>query len=106
MENWGMMTFRESLLLVDEENTSTQRRQFVAEIVGHELAHQWFGNLVTMEWWTHLWLNEGYATFVESLCVDHLFPEFKIWMQFVTETWATALDLDRFTLLKFNPLKI
>ena len=48
MENWALMTFRESLLLVDDENTSTQRRQFVAEIVGHELAHQWFGNLVTL----------------------------------------------------------
>lgn len=63
-------------------------------MVGHELAHQWFGNLVTMEWWTHLWLNEGYASFVEFLCVNHLFPEFDIWTQFVTETYIKALELD------------
>ena len=66
---------------------------------GHKLAHQWFINLVKMGWWTHVWLDEGYATFVESLCVDHLFSGFKILMQFVTETLASALDLDRFVIL-------
>ncbi|XP_073947125.1 puromycin-sensitive aminopeptidase [Choristoneura fumiferana] len=94
MENWGLVTYRETCLLVDEEHTSAVRRQWIALVVGHELAHQWFGNLVTMEWWTHLWLNEGYASFVEFLCVDHLFPEYDIWTQFVTETYIRALELD------------
>ncbi|KAK3888299.1 hypothetical protein Pcinc_007638 [Petrolisthes cinctipes] len=94
MENWGLVTYRETCLLVDPHNTSASQRQWIALVVGHELAHQWFGNLVTMEWWTHLWLNEGYATFVEFLCVDHLFPEYDIWTQFVTNTYVRALELD------------
>ena len=94
MENWGLVTYRETCLLVDPHNTSAVVKQWVALIVGHELAHQWFGNLVTMEWWTHLWLNEGYASFVEFLCVDLLFPEYDIWTQFVTDTYIKALELD------------
>lgn len=61
---------------------------------GHEIAHQWFGNLVTMEWWTHLWLNEGFASFIEYLCVDYCFPEYHIWDQFVTTDLSRALELD------------
>lgn len=94
MENWGLVTYRQSALLVDTENTAASRKQWVAVVVGHEIAHQWFGNLVTMEWWTHLWLNEGYATFVENLCVDHLFPEYDIWTQFVSDIYIRALELD------------
>jgi len=59
MENWGAVTYRESTLLIDEEKSSSANKQWVAMVIAHELAHQWFGNLVTMEWWTHLWLNEG-----------------------------------------------
>lgn len=87
-------SYRETCLLVDPQNTSAVRKQWIALVVGHEIAHQWFGNLVTMEWWTHLWLNEGYASFVEFLCVNHLFPEYDIWTQFVTETYIRALELD------------
>lgn len=94
MENWGLVTYRETFLLVDPKNTSLIRKQSIALTVGHEIAHQWFGNLVTMEWWTHLWLNEGYASFVEFLCVDHLFPEYDIWTQFVTDMYTRALELD------------
>ncbi|KAK0172910.1 hypothetical protein PV328_006175 [Microctonus aethiopoides] len=94
MENWGLVTYRETCLLVDPQNTSAASKQWIALVVGHELAHQWFGNLVTMEWWTHLWLNEGYASFVEFLCVAHLFPEYDIWTQFVTDTYIKALELD------------
>ncbi|XP_026684147.1 puromycin-sensitive aminopeptidase-like [Diaphorina citri] len=94
MENWGLVTYREVCLLVDSQNTSAITRQNIALVVGHELAHQWFGNLVTMEWWTHLWLNEGYASFVEFLCVHHLFPEYDIWTQFVTDNLVRALELD------------
>ncbi|XP_050092219.1 puromycin-sensitive aminopeptidase [Anopheles aquasalis] len=94
MENWGLITYRETFVLVDPENTSLIRKQSIALTVGHEIAHQWFGNLVTMEWWTHLWLNEGYASFVEFLCVDHLFPGYDIWTQFVTDMYTRALELD------------
>ncbi|XP_052892551.1 puromycin-sensitive aminopeptidase isoform X2 [Anopheles moucheti] len=94
MENWGLITYRETFVLVDPENTSLIRKQSIALTVGHEIAHQWFGNLVTMEWWTHLWLNEGYASFVEFLCVDHLFPDYDIWTQFVTDMYTRALEHD------------
>lgn len=94
MENWGLVTYRETFVLVDPENTSLIRKQSIALTIGHEIAHQWFGNLVTMEWWTHLWLNEGYASFVEFLCVNHLFPEFDIWTQFATDMYIRALELD------------
>lgn len=94
MENWGAVTYRESAILVDEKNSSTATRQGVALVVAHELAHQWFGNLVTMEWWTHLWLNEGFASWIEYLAVDHLFPDWDIWTQFVHQDLASALHLD------------
>src|SRR6185369_17963106 len=82
MENWGAVTYRESQLLVDAENSSAVTKQWVALTIAHELAHQWFGNLVTMEWWTHLWLNEGFASYIEYVAVDHLFPAWDIWTQF------------------------
>ncbi|XP_026480740.1 puromycin-sensitive aminopeptidase [Ctenocephalides felis] len=94
MENWGLVTYRETAILIDPKNSSAQTKQWVALTVGHEIAHQWFGNLVTMEWWSDLWLNEGYASFVEFLCVNHIFPDYDIWTQFVTETLISALDLD------------
>uniref|UniRef100_A0A1I8JML7 Aminopeptidase n=1 Tax=Macrostomum lignano TaxID=282301 RepID=A0A1I8JML7_9PLAT len=77
MENWGLITYREAMLLVDE-NSSKFSMETVALVVGHEVAHQWFGNLVTMQWWTQLWLNEGFASWVEYLCIDHCYPEFDI----------------------------
>ncbi|XP_045180065.2 puromycin-sensitive aminopeptidase-like [Mercenaria mercenaria] len=94
MENWGLVTYRETALLIDPQNSSSKTKQWVALVVGHELAHQWFGNLVTMEWWTHLWLNEGFASWIEYLCVDHCFPEFDIWTQFVNQDLGRALELD------------
>ncbi|TRY69055.1 hypothetical protein TCAL_04130 [Tigriopus californicus] len=94
MENWGLLTFRERLLLYDAQTSSAMIKQYVALIVAHEVAHQWFGNLVTIEWWTHLWLKEGYATWIEFLCVDHLFPEWNFWTQFITDTLNPALELD------------
>jgi puromycin-sensitive aminopeptidase len=94
MENWGAVTYRETALLVDPENSSLITKQWVALIIAHELAHQWFGNLVTMEWWTHLWLNEGFASFMEYLAIDKLFPKWNIWTQFVYTEQAKALSLD------------
>lgn len=104
MENWGLVTYRENRLLIDPENSSTKAKMSTALTIGHELAHQWFGNLVTMEWWTHLWLNEGFASWIEYLCVDYCFPEFDIWTQFVTADLIHALNLD--ALRNSHPIEI
>jgi puromycin-sensitive aminopeptidase len=94
MENWGAVTYRESALLVDENLSSLANKQWVALVVAHELAHQWFGNLVTMEWWTHLWLNEGFASYMEYLAVDSIFPSWDMWVQFTALENGSALRLD------------
>lgn len=94
MENWGLITYREQTLLVDPKNTSLSTKQYVAMVVAHELAHQWFGNLVTMEWWTDLWLNEGFASWIEYLAVDHLYPDWDMWTQFVASEQQAAFKLD------------
>uniref|UniRef100_U3KGK1 Aminopeptidase n=1 Tax=Ficedula albicollis TaxID=59894 RepID=U3KGK1_FICAL len=90
----GKVTRFITALLIDPKNSCSSSRQWVALVVGHELAHQWFGNLVTMEWWTHLWLNEGFASWIEYLCVDHCFPEYDIWTQFVSADYTRAQELD------------
>ncbi len=94
MENWGLITFREHVMLVDPKNTSLSIKQYVAEVVCHELTHQWFGNLVTMRWWTDLWLNEGFANVMAYRAVDHLFPEWQMMMQYITSEQQIALKLD------------
>ncbi len=104
MENWGAITYRESALLVDAKNSSLHNKQWVALVIAHELAHQWFGNLVTMEWWTHLWLNEGFASYIEYLAVNKLFPEWDIWTQFCTNDLGVALRLD--SLANTHPIEI
>ena len=94
MENWGLVTYRLTAILFDPKTSDTQYKKRVAYVVAHELAHQWFGNLVTMDWWNELWLNEGFATWVGWHAVDHLYPEFQVWPQFVTEAVQTAQGLD------------
>ena len=94
MENWGCITFREQALLVDPKNTSLHLKQYVANVVAHELTHQWFGNLVTMRWWTDLWLNESFASWMSYLAVDELFPEWKVWTQFIVDEQGLALKQD------------
>ena len=94
MENWGCITYRETALLVDPQNSSAGTRQRVAEVVAHEMAHMWFGDLVTMEWWDDLWLNESFATWVGTKAVDWLFPEWSMWTQFVNMDTNRAFNLD------------
>ena len=94
MENWGAITYREVALLVDPENSSAGTREIVAAIVSHEMAHQWFGNLVTMEWWDDLWLNESFASWMGDKAVDYLHPEWDMWTQFLTHDTGSALNLD------------
>jgi puromycin-sensitive aminopeptidase len=94
MENWGLVTYRENALMIDESKASSQMKQRVATVVTHELAHQWFGNLVTMQWWDGLWLNEGFASFMEDFCVDDIFPEYKIWEQWTIDSYGAAQRLD------------
>ncbi len=104
MENWGAITYRESALLVDPKHSSTASKQWVALVIAHEIAHQWFGNLVTMEWWTHLWLNEGFASYIEYLAVDKLFPKWNIWTQFAYMDLNRALSLD--SLKHTHPIEV
>ena len=94
MENWGAVTFRETALLVDPVKSSAANKQRVTLVIAHELAHMWFGNLVTMEWWTHLWLNEGFACYIEYLATNAIFPEWEIWDQFIVTEHNDALSLD------------
>lgn len=93
MENWGCITFREAGLLVNEQ-TATSTKQYIVMVVAHELAHQWFGNLVTMKWWNDLWLNESFANWIEYLAVDHLHPEWEMWTQYYDDETSYAMNRD------------
>lgn len=94
MENWGLVTYREAYLLLDPDNTSLEMKKLVATVITHELAHQWFGDLVTMKWWDNLWLNESFANMMEYLSVDALKPEWHIWEMFQTSEAPAALGRD------------
>ncbi len=94
MENWGLVTYRTGLILTND-NTSLRTYKQVAYVICHELAHQWFGNLVTMDWWSGLWLNEGFATWVGWMATDHFYPEWKIWDSFIGDELLCALSLDQ-----------
>lgn len=94
MENWGLITYREVALLVDPKSTSISSKRMVATVIAHELAHMWFGNLVTMKWWDNLWLNESFANMMEYLSVDKLYPEWGMWLEFSTNEGIAALRRD------------
>ncbi len=81
MENWGAILYFETALLVDPALSPESARQRVFVVVAHEMAHQWFGNLVTMEWWDNLWLNEGIASWMENKATDRFHPEWMTWLQ-------------------------
>ncbi len=94
MENWGLVTYREAYLLLDPENTALDMKQLVGTVISHELAHQWFGDLVTMKWWDDLWLNESFANMMEYVAIDALQPDWKIWETFQTSEVPMALQRD------------
>ena len=93
MENLGCITFRENLLLIDEDTSTQNERQLVADVVAHELAHMWFGDLVTMRWWNGIWLNEAFATFMEIAACEAYRPDWERWTSFGVER-SVAFDTD------------
>ncbi|KAM9391999.1 endoplasmic reticulum aminopeptidase 2-like [Pholidichthys leucotaenia] len=93
MENWGLTTYRETSLLFDPHTSSVSDKREVTMTIGHELAHQWFGNLVTMEWWNDLWLNEGFARYMEYISVQATYPDLKV-EEYLLHTCFIAIGLD------------
>ena len=81
MENWGGITYYESALLFDPKNSSAETKQDIYEVLAHEVAHQWFGDLVTMAWWDNLWLNEGFASWMGTKCTAHFNPQWEVWLR-------------------------
>ncbi|KTW30150.1 hypothetical protein T552_00628 [Pneumocystis carinii B80] len=96
MENWGIVTYRVVDLLFNEKTGSAATKQRVAEVVQHELAHQWFGDLVTMDFWDGLWLNEGFATWMSWFSCNTFYPEWKVWQTYITGSLQNALRFDGF----------
>jgi len=94
MENWGAVTYREVALLFDEDSSSPGTRQRIVEIIAHEMAHMWFGDLVTMAWWNDLWLNESFASWMATKATDNLYPDWQVWTQFISEDVAPGMSLD------------
>eukprot|EP00742_Colponemidia_sp_Colp-10_P013607 GILJ01015381.1.p1 GENE.GILJ01015381.1~~GILJ01015381.1.p1 ORF type:complete len:845 (-),score=132.61 GILJ01015381.1:176-2656(-) len=93
MENWGMITLNAAYCLVDEK-TSLERRQRIARLIGHEVAHQWFGNIVSIAWWDEIWLKEGFCRYLEFVFVHQIFPKWQIWGEFISKISDTALCMD------------
>lgn len=104
MENWGLVTYRVVDLLFDEKTSGASTKERVAEVVQHELAHQWFGNLVTMDFWDGLWLNEGFATWMSWYSCNTFYPEWKVWQSYVSDTLQGALSLD--SLRSSHPIEV
>ncbi|XP_025415668.1 aminopeptidase N-like isoform X2 [Sipha flava] len=94
MENWGLVTFREIAMLYNEGVSPNSQKERVATVIAHELAHQWFGNLVTPDWWSDLWLNEGFATYIEYVGVDHVEPKWKMEEQFIVAGIQSVFLMD------------
>ncbi|KAF9429405.1 Aminopeptidase 2 mitochondrial, partial [Entomortierella beljakovae] len=104
MENWGLVTYRSIRLLFNEKTSDLSYKRHIAYTICHEIAHQWFGNLVTMDWWDYLWLNEGFATWVGNLAVSKFFPEWDNWSFFVADGFQMGLSLD--ALRSSHPIEV
>ncbi len=94
MENWGAITFREDALLYYPGTSSVADKEWIAQVIAHELVHQWFGNLVTMKWWNDLWLNESFADYMAFKAVDKYYPELEPWSNFFSKNANSAFALD------------
>ena len=93
MENWGCIIYNDNALLYDPATSSQSTREWVFAVVAHEIAHQWFGDLVTMAWWDNLWLNEGFASWMGTKATDHFNPDWKVWLRAAGgREWAMRLD--------------
>jgi len=106
MENWGAMTFREIVILGDEKTTSLPIKQRIAEVIAHELAHQWFGDLVTMEWWDDLWLNESFATYMSYKAMHAIYPQWQMDMQYILNRAVNALAADQYSTTQEVGMKV
>jgi aminopeptidase N len=96
MENWGGITFFESRLLFDPATNTDTARRSIFSVLAHEMAHQWFGDLVTMGWWDNLWLNEGFASWMQEKAAEHFYPQWKTWLNgYGQKQYAMALDARR-----------
>ncbi len=104
MENWGAITFRETAMLGTEKGSAVSYKQQIAETVAHELAHQWFGDLVTMGWWNDLWLNESFATYMSFKSMEAVFPEWQMDIQYFDDVIATAFSAD--SLIHTHPISV
>ncbi|XP_003929505.1 glutamyl aminopeptidase [Saimiri boliviensis] len=104
MENWGLITYRETNLLYDPEESASSNQQRVAAVVAHELVHQWFGNIVTMDWWEDLWLNEGFASFFEFLGVNHAETDWQMRDQMLLEDVLPVQEDD--SLMSSHPIVV
>ncbi|KAF2900753.1 hypothetical protein ILUMI_05437 [Ignelater luminosus] len=94
MENWGLVVYTEAAMLFHNYTTSSSLKEYILYLVAHELAHQWFGNLVTMEWWTDLWLNEGFATYMAGLAMNHVYPESNMLEELIAQNLLAVFFID------------
>ncbi|KAJ9452547.1 Aminopeptidase M1 [Diplonema papillatum] len=104
MENWGLVTYREVDLLLNPAKASQAQKERVATVVTHEIAHQWFGNLVTMAWWDDLWLNEGFACWMQTFCADAIYPQWALTEVYVSVMQSGALAAD--ALRSSHPIQV
>lgn len=94
MENWGLITYREVALIADPDTVSASTKEFIATVIAHEISHQWFGNLVTMKWWDDLWLNESFATLMEYVAIDAIYPDWNVMLGFASHDALSAFRRD------------
>lgn len=94
MENWGLVTYRETALLYKSGVSNIYNKKRIASVIAHELGHQWFGNLVSPSWWTDLWLNEGFASYVEYLGVDAVHPEWETLNRDFVSDLHSVMEMD------------
>ncbi|KAJ6635114.1 Puromycin-sensitive aminopeptidase [Pseudolycoriella hygida] len=104
MENWGLIMFREEAILYDPEKTSSETKDNIALLIGHEVSHMWFGDLATMHWWSDIWLKEGVADFIMYLSIGELYPELQTWHHYQSDVLLQSMKMD--ALNSSHPIEI